>query len=96
MLNARLTTGRKALCVALLVAYGLSLVIFAPLTVEAQCAMCKTAVNAGGEQAQRTMRTAMLVLLIPTVAIFCSIFVVFFKYGRGRGNDPGKDKDGRR
>lgn len=60
-------------CAALLVVTALD--AFAP-DAAAQCAMCKTAIAAGGEKVARTMNAAMLVLLIPPVAIFCSIFAV--------------------
>ena len=81
----------------LLAAVAVALLLFAPAAAEAQCAMCKTAVRAGGEQTARTMRSAMLVLLIPSVALFCSIFVVFVKYGRARGgghDEQREDGDG--
>jgi hypothetical protein len=47
----------------------------------AQCAMCKQAV-ASSEEAQRlskTMNFAILVLLLPPVAIFVGIFGVFYR-----------------
>ena len=53
--------------------------LFAPETF-AQCAMCRTGVEAGGEKSVRTMGLAMLVLLIPPVAIFCSAFALVYKY----------------
>ncbi len=62
-----------------------------PQTVEAQCAMCKTAVQAGGERTAATIRTAMLVLLIPSVTLFCSIFVVVLRYARKQDVEEGEE-----
>jgi hypothetical protein len=59
---------------------GLVLILLAPAAADAQCAMCKSAVQAAGDQAARAINSGMLVLLIPPVAIFCSIFAVFIKY----------------
>ncbi|HEX5708941.1 MAG TPA: hypothetical protein VFX96_16695 [Pyrinomonadaceae bacterium] len=70
----------------LLLAAALALV-FAP-EASAQCAMCKTAVAAGGERVARTMNAAMLVLLVPPVAIFCTIFVAV---ARGRKSSDGEN-----
>jgi di/tricarboxylate transporter len=56
----------------------------------AQCAMCRTAVAAGGERVAKTMNAAMLVLLVPPVAIFCSIFAVV---ARGRKSSAESERD---
>jgi hypothetical protein len=89
---------QRALAFALLLAAAVgALLLLLPASADAQCAMCKTAVQAGGEQTARTMRSAMLVLLVPSVALFCSIFVVFMKYGktpRGREGARGEEDDG--
>lgn len=63
-----------------LLASAAVLLALTPATVEAQCAMCRTAVQAGGEKTAETMKTAMLVLLVPSVTLFCSIFAVILKY----------------
>lgn len=88
---------RLLLVAALAAAAWLLPALAAPAGAGAQCAMCKTAVQAGGEQSRRTMRTAMLVLLIPPVTIFCSIFVVAYR-SRGRwgrdGDEGGSDGRG--
>ena len=70
----------KPLCLAALIAAGLVLFLIAPAGADAQCAMCKSAIQGAGEQATRAMNSGILVLLIPPVAIFCSIFAVFIKY----------------
>lgn len=49
--------------------------------VDAQCSMCRAALN-GSNNAQfiRNFNIGVLVLLIPPVTIFCSIFIVLRKY----------------
>ena len=69
-----------ALRLAALIAAGLALVLLAPAGADAQCAMCKSALQGAGDQAARAINSGMLVLLIPPVAIFCSLFAVFIKY----------------
>lgn len=54
-----------------------------------QCAMCKTAL-AGGNNALfvRNFNIGVLVLLVPPVTIFCSIFVVLKRYKRSDDESP--------
>ena len=47
----------------------------------AQCAMCRTGVSNSGAQA---MNLAILVLLIPPVAMFCSVFAIAYRYRNAR------------
>ena len=56
-----------------------------------QCSMCKTAL-AGGNNALfvRNFNIGVLVLLVPPVTIFCSIFVVLKRY-RNSDDEPPKD-----
>ena len=51
----------------------------------AQCALCRTALKDSGEATARTLNLGILVLLIPPVAIFCTIFAVAYKKGKGEG-----------
>ena len=60
----------------------------------AQCALCKAAVanaeNAG--ELSRTMDAAVLVLLIPTVALFGALVGIVFRRRHSRGGEwPGRD-----
>ena len=54
-----------------------------------QCSMCKTAL-AGGNNALfvRNFNIGVLVLLVPPVTIFCSIFVVLKRYKRSDDEPP--------
>ncbi len=50
-----------------------------PAPAAAQCPLCRTAVQQSDDQTARTMNLAILVLLIPPVSIFCTIFAVAYK-----------------
>jgi hypothetical protein len=50
---------------------------------QAQCALCRTALQDAGETTARAMNLGILVLLVPPVAIFCTIFAVAYKKGKG-------------
>ena len=49
----------------------------------AQCALCRTALEGSGEKTARAINLGILVLLVPPVAIFCTIFAVAFKHRKG-------------
>ena len=55
----------------------------------AQCALCRTALKDSAEATARTLNLGILVLLIPPVAIFCTIFAVAYK--RGKRDEGGGD-----
>jgi len=58
--------------------------LLAGVDVEAQCSMCRASLtNASNTRLVRGMNLGVLVLLVPPVTIFCSIFVVL---RRNRGN----------
>lgn len=59
--------------------------------VAAQCALCRTALQNSGESVAQTLNLAILVLLIPPVAIFCSFFAVAVKMTK---NEDERDGDG--
>ncbi len=46
----------------------------------AQCSMCRTALTGSDSAFIRNFNIGVLVLLIPPVTIFCSIFVVLKRY----------------
>ena len=69
----------------LIVVAALAVVLLLSTPADAQCSMCRAALN--GSNNARFMRyfnIGILVLLIPPVTIFCSIFIVLRKY---RGTD---------
>jgi hypothetical protein len=59
---------------------------YSPPEASAQCALCKMAVEQAGGAAVRAMNTGILVLLIPPVAIFCTIFVVAYRSEKQNGD----------
>jgi len=76
----------RIIFVAVLVAVVL---LFAAQSDFAQCAMCRASL-AGSNNATfiRNLNIGVLVLLIPPVTIFCSIFVLLKRHkGEGTGDD---------
>jgi hypothetical protein len=52
---------------------------------DAQCSMCRAALNSSNNaRFIRNLNLGVLVLLVPPVTIFCSIFLVLRRY-RGNG-----------
>jgi hypothetical protein len=59
--------------------------LFTGVDVEAQCSMCRAALTgAANAKLARGLNIAVLVLLVPPVTIFCSIFILLRRY-RGNG-----------
>jgi heme/copper-type cytochrome/quinol oxidase subunit 2 len=73
-------------------ALALAALLTCPLAALAQCPLCRSALQGAGEQTARTMNLAILVLLIPPVSIFCTIFAV--AYRKRKGDDDGDDDQG--
>ncbi len=56
-----------------------------------QCSMCRTALtSANNALFVRNFNIGVLVLLVPPVTIFCSIFIVLKRY-RGSDDEPPKE-----
>ena len=70
---------RQRLCFAVAVALGAVLLLMASVA-DAQCSMCRTALTGSNSAFIRNFNIGVLVLLVPPVAIFCSIFVVLKRY----------------
>ena len=59
--------------------------LFTGVDVEAQCSMCRASLtNSANGRLVRGLNLGVLVLLVPPVTIFCSIFIVLRRY-RGNG-----------
>ena len=59
--------------------------LFTGVDVDAQCSMCRASLtNSQNARLIRGMNLGVLVLLIPPVSIFCSIFFILRRY-RGNG-----------
>ncbi|HYY43228.1 MAG TPA: hypothetical protein VE775_10890, partial [Pyrinomonadaceae bacterium] len=50
-----------------------------PESALAQCPLCRAGLMNAGDQTARTMNLAIVVLLIPPVSIFCTIFAVAYR-----------------
>ena len=75
--------GSRALLLMVLVA-GLLLLVTS-VDVEAQCSMCRASLtNASNSRFVRGLNLGILVLLIPPVTIFCSLFIMLRRH-RGNG-----------
>lgn len=74
--------GWHSVLVVVLVA---AVVFMLAVPADAQCSMCRAALN-GSNNARfiRNFNIGVLVLLVPPVTIFCSIFVLLRRY-RGNG-----------
>jgi len=57
----------------------------------AQCPLCRAGLMDAGDRTARTMNLAIVVLLIPPVSIFCTIFAVAYKKRKGDGEDDDKE-----
>jgi heme/copper-type cytochrome/quinol oxidase subunit 2 len=58
----------------------------------AQCPLCRTALEHGGDAAARTMNIAILVLLIPPVSLFCSIFAIAYRKRKGDEDEQSRER----
>ena len=62
-----------------------AVVLLLAVPADAQCAMCRAVLKGSHDpKLMRSLNIGVLVLLIPPVTIFCSIFVILRKY---RGSD---------
>jgi hypothetical protein len=70
--------GGQRLSFAIAVALGAVLLFSVPAV--AQCSMCRTALTGSNSAFIRNFNIGVLVLLIPPVTIFCSIFFALKRY----------------
>ena len=66
--------------VLVLVVLAAAVVLLANTYADAQCSMCRASLTSVSSKFMRNFNIGVLVLLIPPVSIFCSIFVVLRKY----------------
>ena len=78
--------GRQVLLFSAALALVALVALFAPADALAQCPLCRSALQNGGDKTARTMNLAIVVLLIPPVSIFCSIFAVAYRKRKGDGD----------
>ena len=63
-----------------LIVLAVAFVLLAHTYADAQCSMCRAALTSANERFMRNFNIGVLVLLVPPVTIFCSIFIVLKKY----------------
>jgi hypothetical protein len=67
--------------VVVLVVFAAAVVLLANTYADAQCSMCRASLTSvTNSRFIRNFNIGVLVLLIPPVSIFCSIFIVLRKY----------------
>ena len=67
--------------VLVLVVFAVAIVLLANTYTDAQCSMCRASLTSvTNSRFIRNFNIGVLVLLIPPVSIFCSIFIVLRKY----------------
>ena len=85
---------RTAGSITLIFAAALALAALAaawPETALAQCPLCRSALHDAGDQTARTMNLAIVVLLIPPVSIFCTIFAVVYKGAKNGDEEQNRE-----
>ncbi len=61
-----------------------AVVLLLSTSADAQCSMCRAALNnSNNARFIRNLNLGILVLLIPPVTIFCSLFIVLKRYRNG-------------
>jgi hypothetical protein len=61
--------------------------LLAASTLAAQCSMCRTAVAAQNAKAIESVNYGILILFVPAVLLFSSVFVLAFRHGL-KEDDP--------
>jgi len=70
--------------ILVLVVFAAAVVLLANTYADAQCSMCRASLTSvTNSRFIRNFNIGVLVLLIPPVSIFCSIFIVLRKYRNG-------------
>ena len=65
----------------LFIVLALGLIVLTSLPTDAQCAMCKASLaGANNGKLIRNFNIGVLVLLVPPVSIFCSIFIILRRH----------------
>jgi len=88
-----LMNARMKLKPVMLVLVSFAVLVALSTTVLGQCSMCRSAL-AGSSNAffVRNFNIGVLVLLVPPVTIFCSIFVVLKRYKKADDEDQGDEE----
>ncbi|HEV7894154.1 MAG TPA: hypothetical protein VGP08_26300 [Pyrinomonadaceae bacterium] len=80
-------SGRRLLFYTAALAALAALALLLPAETLAQCPLCRAGLMDAGDKTARTMNLAIVVLLIPPVSIFCTIFAVAYKKRKGDNDE---------
>src|ERR1044071_27881 len=85
-----MTNRNRTIKIALMVAGLVAVLFLMRLPAMAQCAMCKNAVTGSPDAGRlsQSLNSAVLILLIPPVLIFCGMFVLAYRHRKARGTEP--------
>jgi hypothetical protein len=68
----------------LIIGLAVGMLLVLSLDASAQCSMCRAALSGtNNKEFLRSFNTGVLVLLLPPVSIFCSIFIILRKHSSG-------------
>jgi len=69
---------------------GVAMALFLlPAVVEAQCSMCRAVLSASDAKFIRSFNLGVLVLLVPPVSMFCTIFIVLRRHEKVGSHESG-------
>ena len=78
----------------LIIVLVLGVLLVLTLDASAQCSMCRAALSgSNNDKFLRGFNTGVLVLLLPPVSIFCSIFIILRRHSNGGHEEHRKDRD---
>jgi hypothetical protein len=80
-------SARRVFIYAAALAAAAALFLFLPHEALAQCPLCRAGLMNAGDKTAYTMNVAIVMLLIPPVSIFCTIFAVAYRMRKGEGED---------
>ncbi|HLM59039.1 MAG TPA: hypothetical protein VK422_23245 [Pyrinomonadaceae bacterium] len=66
---------------------ALALACVSAADASAQCALCRSGLEKAGEATAQAINLGILVLLVPPVAIFCTIFAAAYRKSKGGDDD---------
>lgn len=79
--------GRRFLFYTAALATFAAVILLLPADALAQCPLCRAGLMNAGDKTAYTMNLAIVVLLIPPVSIFCTIFAVAYRKLKREGED---------
>ena len=70
-----------------LIAAVVATVLLLPIIADAQCSMCRAVLSNSNAKFIRNLNIGVLVLLVPPVSMFCTIFIVLRRHNRGQSDE---------